>query len=285
MKLLNIGIVLAYIVNAAFTFASSILPGAASNKVVSQQFQSLASPAGYTFSIWGIIFSLEAAFAVAQLLPSFRETEEVVKAGPWFAAGCVLQGIWSVAFAYEHVNVAAGLLALIAASLWKTTAVLVEVRARADTRPTALHYVLLYLPFSIHSGWVAAAGVLGVNLALVSAAPHAHIELLSTAIASLVLVFLAGLLTPSGKADPAYALTIAWALAGIGAQLKTPIAGAPDADPIPAWCPALVTEALSAVAYALACGVVVATVISFVLGRRATAQVTMEQALIGAMAK
>tara|TARA_B110001452_G_scaffold119413_1_gene99073 strand:+ start:105 stop:944 length:840 start_codon:yes stop_codon:yes gene_type:complete len=278
MKLLNVGILVAYLLNAGFTFLSVVLPGAVSNKVVSQQFQSLATPAAPTFAIWGIIFSLEAAYAVAQLLPSFRDADEVVKAGPFFAAGCVLQGIWSIAFAYEYVNVAAGILALITASLWKTTAVL----AKLDRPHTALHYVLLYLPFSIHFGWLTAAGVLGANVAVVSAVPHAHTALLATAVVSLVLVFATVLLKPSGKADSAYALTIAWALAGIAAQLKAPLAGAPTADPIPTWCPALVTDALSIVAYVLAGGAVVAAVANKVVGKRAAAQVTMAQPLIGA---
>lgn len=278
MKLLNVGILLAYIINAAFTFTSALLPGAVSNKVVSEEFQSLATPAGYTFSIWGIIFTLEFAYTVAQLFPAFRDADEVVKAGPFFALGCVLQGVWSVAFAYEYVKVAAGILALITASLWMTTAVL----AKLDKSPKTLHYVLLYLPFSIHFGWLTAAGVLGANVAVVSAAPHAHTALLATAVVSLVLVFVTVLVKPSGKADTAYALTIAWALAGIAAQLKAPLAGAPAADPIPTWCPALVTDALSIVAYVLAGGAVLAAVVPKVFGKSGAAQVTMAQPLIGA---
>ena len=264
---LNVAILVAFVLNTTLTFSSSLLPGAQSNAVLSAKYQSLATPAGWAFSIWGIIFTLEAIFSVAQLLPSFRDTDEVQKAGPLFAAGCVLQAVWSLVFAYEYVGCASVVLLLIALALWRTVAVLAQIAS--EKPPTAGRYVLLYLPFSIHFGWLTAATALGVNVAVVAAAPEAHAALLAVAVLSLALVFVMSLLEPSGSADSAYDLALAWALIGIAAQLRAPLIGAPAASPILSWCPSFVTAALAIVALALGAGAAAVAVVSAVVGRNA----------------
>ena len=55
---------------------------------------------------------------------------------------------------------------LIALALWRTVAVLAQIAS--EKPPTMGRYVLLYLPFSIHFGWLTAATALGVNVAVVA---------------------------------------------------------------------------------------------------------------------
>ncbi|KAL1530642.1 hypothetical protein AB1Y20_001542 [Prymnesium parvum] len=255
MRVLNCAIFLAFIVNTVLTFLSNTGAYGHTNSELSKKYQTLATPAGWAFSIWGVIFSLQGIYAVAQLLPSFRDADEVTRAGPWFAAACIFQAAWSVTFGHECIVAAQVLILSILVSLWRTNFVLNTV-AKA-TPPTFGRYFLLYLPFSIHFGWLTAASVVSTNLTLVAYAPSAHVTLLAVAIASLTVVFLPAF---SGS-DSAYALTVAWALTAVFAQLQSPKDDAPAADPIKSWCPPLVTESLSIVALTLAFAVIASVLV------------------------
>ena len=255
--LLNVGILLGFAVNTAFTFLSqSALPH--NNAELSRKYQSLATPAGFTFAIWGLIFSAEGAFTVAQLIvPTLRGADEVRKPAPWFIAACIFQAAWSVAFGFERIALSQVLILLIFASLWRMNVLLQ--RLADGTQLSWGLYLLCHLPFSIHFAWLTAASAVSVNISLVAARPHDHTTLFSLAIMSLAFVFVLALgvpsITPKGP-DTGYALTIAWALNGIAAQLRSPLVKAPEADPIKAWCPPFVTDGLALVASALAVMVV-----------------------------
>jgi hypothetical protein len=53
--------------------------------VVSETYPTLFTPAGWAFSIWGVIFLLEGAFSLYQLTPAVRGTALVQK-----GIGCVV---------------------------------------------------------------------------------------------------------------------------------------------------------------------------------------------------
>ena len=204
------------------------------------------------------------AYTVAQLaVPSFRESAELKASAPWFIATCLLQAVWSVAFAAERIYLSLGLIIGITLTLWR-----INVRLRAvkinSTTTSWTRYLLFHLPMSIHFGWLTAASIVAVNLTLVFTRPHAHATLLCAAVVSLTAAFIPALIDPAtGRvgSDPAYALTIGWALAGVAAQNASPLREAPAADPIQVWCPPLVTDALSAVAATLSAAVVLTTLL------------------------
>lgn len=262
MGSLNLAVLLAFIVNTAFTFLSQIaLPY--NNGELSRKYQSLVTPSGWAFAIWGVIFTLEACYAAAQLLPALRDAEEVKRAGPWFVVACLAQAGWSVAFGYELIYLSLGLILGILLSLAGANAALQTVTSDHASR-SWLRYALFVLPLTIHFGWLTAASVVAANLTLVSVLPSAHTTLLAVAVGSLVLLLLPALsnrATASSGSDPAYALTVAWALAGVAVQLNSPMQDAPAADPIPSWCPSFVTDALAIVAAALAATIVCVTIV------------------------
>lgn len=257
-RLRSAAILLAFVANTVLTFLSITGVYGHTNAELSKKYQSLATPAGWAFAIWGVIFSTEACFAVAQCVPAVAKLDEVQKGGPWFAAASVFQAGWSVAFGFERIYLAQVLILLILVSLWRANAAL---KAVADNAPPGWgRYLVCYLPLSVHFGWLTAASVVSINLTLVATYPSAHTALLAVAVASLTAVLLPALLLPAASptgTDGGFGLTIAWALAGVAAQLKAPLDKAPTADPIPDWCPEFVTSGLSLVAAALACAAVV----------------------------
>merc|ERR1712194_841710 len=78
--------------------------GTPNNGELSQKYQTLVTPKSSAFSIWGVIFLFQGAFAVAQLLPRFRARAMVLDgAGYWYPVISAVQISWTVAFAYEVI--------------------------------------------------------------------------------------------------------------------------------------------------------------------------------------
>merc|ERR1719181_542557 len=81
----------AYVVNTIVTYTSLTGVFGATNTELSKKYQTLVTPAGWAFSIWGPIFLWEGIFVVAQLFPSFRESTTVLRVSPWWWALCTFQ--------------------------------------------------------------------------------------------------------------------------------------------------------------------------------------------------
>jgi hypothetical protein len=61
---------------------------------IADRFDILFIPAGYAFSIWGVIYLGLIAFTLYQALPSQRENPRLRRIGLWFAASCVANVAW-----------------------------------------------------------------------------------------------------------------------------------------------------------------------------------------------
>ncbi len=68
---------------------------------LSEQYPNLFTPAGVTFSIWGIIYLMLLVFLIIQ----FREqNKQMIAAIGWaFAVSCLLNALWIVAWHYEQL--------------------------------------------------------------------------------------------------------------------------------------------------------------------------------------
>ena len=76
---------MAYLVNFGITYGSLTGAFGQTNEELSAKYQTLITPAGYAFAIWGPIFIWEGAFAIAQLLPRWRQADVVQLLTPWWA--------------------------------------------------------------------------------------------------------------------------------------------------------------------------------------------------------
>ena len=77
---------MAYLINLGITYGSLTGAFGKTNEELSEKYQTLITPAGYAFAIWGPIFIWEGAFAVVQLLPRWRDAAVVQAMTPWWAA-------------------------------------------------------------------------------------------------------------------------------------------------------------------------------------------------------
>ena len=94
-----IGVVATIVVNA---LANALPINGLQTGEVSDQFPVYFVPAGYVFSIWGLIYLGLIAFAVFQALPGQRENSRLRSIGGLFAVASLANIAWIFAWHYER---------------------------------------------------------------------------------------------------------------------------------------------------------------------------------------
>jgi hypothetical protein len=207
----------AYIANTVVTYTSLAGIFGATNTELSNKYQTLVTPAGWAFSIWGPIFIWEGIFVVAQFFPSFRQCQVVSRVSPFWWALCVVQIAWTLAFAQEQITMALIFMLCILISLlgisWSTDGLHIS----------AAQYFLLRAPFSLQLGWIIAASVVNINVQA-DATKASQGTLLALAIVSnaAVLAVVTAFTFAVQSPDPLVGLVAAWAFAGISSELSNP---------------------------------------------------------------
>eukprot|EP00037_Helgoeca_nana_P023247 m.240647 g.240647 ORF g.240647 m.240647 type:complete len:232 (-) comp26288_c0_seq3:2730-3425(-) len=130
---------------------------------VSNDYATKITPAGYAFSIWGIIYFLMAAFVIWQMLPSQRTGSAVVLLDhqiSWlFVSSNVINSIWIISWVQgtlASVWIACLLLFALLATL---LAIMLRAELWENPRETIAEMVVVDATFSIYAGWVTAASI------------------------------------------------------------------------------------------------------------------------------
>lgn len=95
-----IAFVVVVIVNAAGSAGAIGTPV----QVVSDKLPTLITPAGWTFAIWGFIYTAMALFCVYALLPSQRGSPVISRLSFVFIANCLCNSIWIIMWCTEVGN-------------------------------------------------------------------------------------------------------------------------------------------------------------------------------------
>jgi len=209
----------AYLINFGITYGSLTGAFGKTNEELSAKYQTLITPAGYAFAIWGPIFIWEGAFAIAQLFPAWRTASTVGIITPWWVSACVFQVAWTIFFAQEVIPGA--LICMIGILVSLLGGILTA--DFSGSVPVA-EYWLLRAPFSLHAGWIIAATALNICVLAdyVKASPEVLVALSMVCFAFIAIaVALFALGTP--KADIMIPVVACWALLGIYAELGEPV--------------------------------------------------------------
>lgn len=211
-SIVNIGALVAVLIINAL--ANTVALNGVNTGEVSDGFPSLFTPAGYVFSIWGLIYLMLIGFAVYQALPFQRSNERLGRLGPLFALSCALNVAWLFSWHYgvfwlSEVLMIGLLLTLIAC--YRRLDI-----GRADKGP--VERWLLDVPFSVYLGWITVATVANTSITLLtfgfdggSLAPLLTVVVIAVAGAIAVLALRL-------RADVAFALVLVWAFAGIAVK-------------------------------------------------------------------
>ncbi len=183
---------------------------------VSDIYQNLFTPAGLTFSIWGLIYVLLGIFAVYQILPSTRrdpqKAEFIRSIGPWFFISSLANIGWI--FAWHHQNIGLSLI-LMLVLLGSLLAIYLRLHiGKADAAKPVKYMV--HLPFSVYLGWITIATIANVAAWLVAINWDTFgLGEQFWAVAVIVVGIVIALSVLFTRRDPYYALVVDWALLGI----------------------------------------------------------------------
>jgi hypothetical protein len=177
---------------------------------VSARYPTLLTPAGYAFSIWGLIFLSLAVYAVWQLLPAQRTNSLPDAAARPLTLANIATGGWVVLFAYEMILPSVGVMLLILACLMVAYG-RVRRRIGAGAAPK-----LAGVPFSLFLGWISVATVINVTIGIreLGWQTAQGVSVVLTLGLFFVIVVLA-LIISRVFHDMVYPLVLAWALVAI----------------------------------------------------------------------
>ena len=208
--------VLAVVVTIAVNGLANALPiNGQQTGEISDRFPVFFVPAGYVFSIWGLIYIGLIAFAVYQALPVQRTNPRLQRVGYWFALSCLANTVWILLWHYNLFPASLLVMLVLLASL-------VVIYLRLDVGRTTVgvgEKWAVNVPFSIYLGWITVATVANATAVLyhlqwngfgISPEIWAVLMILAAAI-----ICLAVILT---RRDVAYSLVIIWALIGIAVK-------------------------------------------------------------------
>lgn len=220
------GNIVAYAVMILLNALSNALPiNGQTMPEISAKYPSLFTPAGFAFSIWGVIYLALLAFLVWQALPAQRSNARIAAISWYFKLNCVLNALWIVVWHYDLVIVSLLVMLAILVTLVLIYRALIASIAGA---PWAEHFAL-YLPFSIYTGWITLATI--ANASVVQTAYGLDDAGLGAVQWTLLKLSAAGAIGATmilRLRDAPFGLVIAWGAYGIAAkQIATPaVAGA-----------------------------------------------------------
>ncbi len=179
---------------------------------ISDRFEVYFVPAGYVFSIWGLIYLALVGFTVYQALPSQRENPHLRRIGYLYALSCVANAAWIFLWHYEQFPWT--LLAMVVLLLLLIT-IYLRLRIGLVRVPPAVTW-LVHVPFSIYLGWFTVATVANVTSLLDFLNWNGWG--LAPELWAILMLIIAGLIASAvsiTRGDVAYVLVIVWAFAGI----------------------------------------------------------------------
>jgi len=133
---------------------------------ISRGLNSLFTPAGYAFSIWGLIYILLFAFILYQgksLFVTVKDDDFILKIGVWFIVSCVANSAWVFAWIYEYTGLSCLFIFTLLFTLLK---IVVNIKMQLQHTSKTIRF-LVWLPFAVYSGWVTVASVANVSSYLV----------------------------------------------------------------------------------------------------------------------
>lgn len=227
-KVRQIAVILSILVTIAVNSLANILPlNGVNTGQISDRFQVYFTPAGYVFSIWGLIYIGLITFAVFQALPSQRENPRLRATGWWIVLGGIANSIWIFLWHYEVFP-----LTIIAMLVLLLTLIITYLRLGVNrVKVSRSEKLAAHLPFSIYLGWITVATVANITSLLdylkwdgLGVSPVTWMWIILGA------VLVIALLMNFTRRVVGYALVILWAVAGIALKHAATVGVA-----APAW--------------------------------------------------
>lgn len=204
----------ALVVTVAVNALANTLPlNGLTTGAVSDSFPSLVTPAGYVFSIWGLIYLLLAVFVVYGALPAQRHNPRLGRLGYLFVLSCALNVAWLFTWHYLLIELSLPVMLGLLGTL-----VLIYRRLEIGrSRVSRGEALAVRLAFSVYLGWITVATIANVSVLLLDLGVRAGWTAPFWALVAIAAATLIGLSVLRRRGDLAYVLVLVWAFVGIAA--------------------------------------------------------------------
>jgi len=212
----QIGVIVVILATITINILANALPiNGLNTGQVSDSFSVYFVPAGYVFSIWGIIYIGLIAYAIYQALPAQKDNPRMQSTGWWVLLGGLANSIWIFLWHYQQFVATLGAMLILLATL-----IAVYLRLRAGQKKVSMAETwMARVPFSIYLGWITVATVANISDVL----DFVGWNRFGLSEATWMVIILGAVLVIAGlmnflRRDVAYTLVILWALIGIAVK-------------------------------------------------------------------
>ena len=198
-------------------FLANYLPiNGLSSGEVSDLYKNPFTPAGFTFSIWGVIYTLLIIFIIYQFIGKGKINQEF-STGPYFIIASIANGSWLYLWHNQSIPLSMIVILILPLSLFQ-----IFKRLHQYQNYSLAEYIGLKLPFSIYTAWVTVASIANFMALLVYLRSDWPANFLTIAAIIGILIALAITIKILDiYKNIAFALVVIWASIGIiGAQLS-----------------------------------------------------------------
>jgi translocator protein len=176
---------------------------------LSELYPSLFTPAGFTFSIWSVIYLLLIGFALVQWkilsAPYFTELSL------WFLVSSLANMSWILAWHYQFIYASVLIMVLLLFSLTKIFMLLQSVSITSLTEK-----IFIKLPFIFYLSWICVATIANISALLLSLSWEGGIlSPVSWTITMMTIASALGIYISGRFREPAFLIVLIWALYGI----------------------------------------------------------------------
>jgi hypothetical protein len=193
-----------------------------STKDVSDRYPNFFVPAGFTFSIWSVIYILLIGFVIQGTILSAKRSNSTAaklfqEISPFFVLSCFLNAGWIFAWQYLQIELSVGImLCFLSLLTW------IYIKTQPYRQGLKIsQYIWLYLPFAVYLGWISVATIANITALLVDKEWDGFgIAAVTWSYVMVLVATLLGLLFSIIKKEWAYTLVVIWALYGIYAAQK-----------------------------------------------------------------
>lgn len=198
---------LAFIFVVVINFLSNALPfNGQTTSEIANRIDVLFTPAGYVFSIWGLIYLLLFIWIL-------KNRDKFQKATPLFVITCLLNSVWLFLWHYEYFFLSMMIMISLLVSL-----IFLYKKIKRESSSSFMDFV----PFSVYLGWISVATIANISYVLV----HYNWDQfgLSDVFWTVFMLFVATIVALTFRireSDFVFPLVFVWAFIGIGIRTLT----------------------------------------------------------------
>ena len=177
---------------------------------VSELYPNLFTPAGFAFSIWGVIYAGLLAYVIRVLTVKKGDEIAILRVTPWWVVNALANMAWILSWHYLYLYTSLLLMLVLLYSLIRITSKLAQVSS------TSRDLKLARFVFDLYFGWITVATVANVTAVLIGVdwkgfgiAPELWMSLI------LGVIVIISVVTYIRSATVFYLVPVLWALYGI----------------------------------------------------------------------